>query len=66
MTIKLHVENTTIKCEKVFRSLYSVLNRKSKWNLSNKLVLYTTVIRPNITYESPVWNSCAKTHKIKL
>ena len=66
LTFKSHIENTVIKCEKVFRSLYSLLNRKSKLNIGNKILLYTTIIRPIITYASPVWNSCAKTHKMKL
>jgi len=35
--------------------LYPLINRKSKLNLRNKLLIYVTMIRPLITYASPAW-----------
>lgn len=66
LTYRYHIENTVIKCEKIFRALYCFLNRKSKLNIKNKLLLYTSLIRPIITYASQVWITCAKTHQKKL
>lgn len=45
------------KGQNVFRMLYSLLNRNSK------MANYKSVIRPIITYGSPIWSSRATTHK---
>lgn len=66
LTFKPHLEDTTSKALRCGRALFPLLNRKSKLNVRNKLLLYNMCIRPILTYACQVWGSCAKTHKKKL
>ena len=66
LTFKQHLLNAAEKALKCSRSLCCILNRKSHLNTKNKLILYKTCIRPILTYGSPIWISCAKTHKSKI
>lgn len=66
LLFKKHLENTCLKAIKCGRSLYPLLNRKSKLNIKNKLLLYKMCIRPILTYACPVWENCAKSHRKKL
>ncbi|GBM31657.1 putative RNA-directed DNA polymerase from transposon X-element [Araneus ventricosus] len=47
-------------------SYLDLLGRKSKLSLSNKLLLYKSLVRPVMSYASPVWGAAAKSHLIKL
>ena len=66
LTFKTHINKLSVKCENIFRTLYCFLNRKSKLNFKNKLLLYKALILPNITYASPVWSNGADCHKLTL
>ena len=46
--------------------MYPLINRKSKLSLKNKLAVYKQIIYPVIEYAVPVWECCARTHKLKL
>lgn len=60
----LHACDRAIKCG---RALYPLLNRKSKLNTKNKLLLYKMCIRPIMTYGCQIWAEiCAKTYLKKL
>uniref|UniRef100_A0A182FPZ5 Endo/exonuclease/phosphatase domain-containing protein n=1 Tax=Anopheles albimanus TaxID=7167 RepID=A0A182FPZ5_ANOAL len=63
LTFQKHIEDRLQKSEKMLRSLYGFINRKAKLNTRNKILIYTSIIRPVLTYASPVWTDCAATHK---
>lgn len=65
LTFKQHIDITVEKASKRIKMLYPLINRKSKLNFKNKLIVYKTILRPTVVYGSPVWGSCAKTHRIK-
>lgn len=66
LTYQTHVEHICGKVHKATRILYSMLNRKSKLNLANKILLYKVAIRPIITYACPIYHKMARTHFRKL
>lgn len=61
-----HVQSTAVKGLNCIRSLYPLLARRSKLSTINKLRIYKAIIRPIITYASPVWLGAASTHIKKL
>lgn len=66
LTFKEHIENSCIKAIKCGRALFPLLNRRSRLNLKNKLLLYKMCIRPIFLYACQIWSKCAKTHKKRL
>ncbi|GBN78163.1 hypothetical protein AVEN_8210-1 [Araneus ventricosus] len=46
--------------------MYPLIGRSSKLSLRNKLFLYKTILRPIMSYASPLWGAAAKTHTQKL
>lgn len=52
-----HVNKLRVKGAQALGCLSPILNRKSKLSANTKLRLYTTLIRPCITYSCPVWSS---------
>jgi hypothetical protein len=61
-----HIEYVLPKTERMFRIFYSLLNRKSKMNTKNKLVLYKVALRSILIYFCPSWTNCVLTHKKKI
>lgn len=57
-----HVSNVRIKGAKALGSLGLVMNRKSKLSPSTKLLMYTALVRPCLTYACPVWSSTCLTN----
>ena len=66
LLFRQHVDKTVTKCNILIRCLYPLINRKSKLSFKNKLAVYKQIIYPVIEYAVPVWECCAKTHKLKL
>lgn len=67
LTFKQHVFQAGDKALKCGRALFPLLNRKSKLNRKNKILLYRMCIRPIMTYGCQVWSTkCAKTYLKKL
>lgn len=66
LTYALHVNKTIEKTNKLIKALYPLIKRHSPLNTSNKLLIFKMVFQPILTYASPVWGNCAKTHKKKL
>lgn len=66
LTYKKHIDHAVDKAMKCFRALYPILNKKSKLNANNKIIIYKTVIRPILLYGSFVWGKAAKTHIKKM
>lgn len=66
LTFRDHINYVLEKSNVAIRTLYSMLNRKSRLQRDCKLLLYKVAIRPILTYASPVLNDVAHTHKRKL
>lgn len=63
LIFKKHILETCNKAVKCGRALYPLLNRKSKLNIKNKLLLYKMCIRPILSYGCQIWSSrVAKTN----
>lgn len=57
-----HIENACAKAIKTFRALWPLLNRRSTLNVKNKNLIYKSVIRPILSYGSPIWYKAANSH----
>lgn len=66
LLFKTHIEASLEKAQRVFRLLYSLLNRKSKLSNQHKLLIYKCIVRPVFMYGSPVWSNCANSHIKKV
>ncbi|GFX07203.1 RNA-directed DNA polymerase from mobile element jockey [Trichonephila clavipes] len=66
LTFKQHVTRIRGDFIKKAHTLFHLINRRSKLSRSNKLLIYTLLLRPIIVYASPVWGHVAKTHIQKL
>lgn len=66
LTFQEHITNTVNKANKCFRALYPLLAPKSQMSVPNKTLIFAQVIRPILSYGSPVWSSAALTHTHKL
>ena len=58
---KFQVEECRRKGFMALSALAPIYRRKSKLSSKNKLIMYKTLIRPLITYGSPVWSSISDT-----
>lgn len=61
-----HIGDIKRKTDNIIRKLYSLIKRNSQLSTKNKLLLYTTVTRPVITYGAPVWGCISPTSLGKL
>lgn len=66
LTFAKHVNYSIDKLDKTVRCLYSLINRRSKLAVKNKALIFKCVLRPLMTYGSPVWGKCAKSHRARL
>ncbi|GBM27872.1 RNA-directed DNA polymerase from mobile element jockey [Araneus ventricosus] len=66
LTFKNHITKVRNKFKAAKQKLYPLLGKHSKLSLDNKLLTYKSLLRPLITYASPVWGAAAKTHLSKL
>ncbi|GFV41087.1 RNA-directed DNA polymerase from mobile element jockey [Trichonephila clavipes] len=62
LTWKQHIIQTRDKFRRAQRSIFPLIGRNSELNLYNKLLLYTAVLRPILTYGSPVWGYAANSN----
>lgn len=62
---KPHIKMKQQELQIKFRSLYWLLGRNSELSLSNKIVLYKSVLRPIWTYGVQLWG-CAKKSNIDI
>lgn len=60
------VDKTVTRCSILLRSLFPLVNRRSRLSLKNKLAVFKSVVCPMIDYAQPVWGSCAKSHRDRL
>lgn len=61
LTFKKHLIETSKKGRGLLKQLYPLLNSNTM-NLTNKRLLYTSLIRPAITYGSPCWSIATRTN----
>lgn len=61
-----HINKSIGKTNGLIKSLYPLINRRSCLQLANKLLLFKCIFRPVLSYGSPVWRCCAKTHLKRL
>lgn len=66
MTLKDHFDYVLQKSQKALRMFYSLLCRRSKLSINNKLNFYKVGIRPIFSYACPVTSSAAATHIKRL
>lgn len=66
LIFRQQVDKTVTKCNTLLKLLYPLINRRSTLSLKNKLAVYKQIVLPVIEYGVPVWESCAKTHHLKL
>ncbi|GFT55653.1 probable RNA-directed DNA polymerase from transposon BS [Trichonephila clavipes] len=59
LTWKPHITYARDKFRRALKLIYPLINRNSNVYLYNKLLLYTAVLRPILTYASPVWGYAA-------
>lgn len=66
LTFRDHTLHVLRKSNTAVKTLYSLLNRKSKLMKDCKILLYKVAIRPIVTYAAPAINLMATFHKNKL
>ncbi|GFX28785.1 RNA-directed DNA polymerase from mobile element jockey [Trichonephila clavipes] len=66
LTYKKHIDYLSDKFWGRIHLAISLVGRNSPLSLENKVVLYKQVLRPIITYASPVWGAAAATHMKKI
>ncbi|KAG4068987.1 hypothetical protein HA402_005648 [Bradysia odoriphaga] len=60
------IESCRTKALNSFKALYPLLCRNSLLSTESKLTLYKCIIRPKMTYASPVWIGTSRTNHNKL
>lgn len=58
-----HVTSCLCKCDMLIKTLYPLINRRSRLDPNIKLLLYKTVFRPTVTYGFPAWSNCPRSHR---
>lgn len=61
-----HTTQLRLKGIKALGALGPILNKRSNLRSTTKLQIYSTLVRPCITYAAPVWSSTCKTNFYKL
>ncbi|GFV22508.1 RNA-directed DNA polymerase from mobile element jockey [Trichonephila clavipes] len=65
LTFKKHIDYLSEKFWGRISLAISLVGRRSPLSLENKVILYKQILRPVITYGSPVWGAAATTHMKK-
>ncbi|GFY00859.1 RNA-directed DNA polymerase from mobile element jockey [Trichonephila clavipes] len=62
LTFRQHITHVRNKFKNASRKLYSLICRKSKLNRRKKMLIYTLIFKPLLTYASPIWAHAARTN----
>ncbi|GFT15816.1 RNA-directed DNA polymerase from mobile element jockey [Trichonephila clavipes] len=62
LTFRQHITYVRNKFKNATRQLYSLICKKSKLNRHNKMLIYTLILKPLLTYASPIWAHAARTN----
>lgn len=60
LNFKKHISQIISKTKRIKAALYPLLNTKSKLNSFNKLTIYKSIIRSNLTHGAPTWITADK------
>lgn len=63
LSFKLHCQYANEKAQKYVQILYPLINRHSKLNIKNKLLIFKCIFKPMLLYAGPVWSNCADNNK---
>lgn len=66
LTIKQHIDYVIKRTNVAIHTLYPLINKNSKLDIKNKLLIYKVAIRPIFTYACPAFIGIAKTHIRRL
>lgn len=66
LSLQGHIKATLQKVDNAIRTLYPLLKKHNHLSIKNKKLLYTTVLRPIITYAAPIWYSTSTSAQIPL
>ncbi|GFW77537.1 RNA-directed DNA polymerase from mobile element jockey [Trichonephila clavipes] len=66
LTYKKHIDYLSDKFWGRIALAISLIGRSSPLSLENKVILYKQILRPTITYGSPVWGAAAPTHTKRI
>ncbi|GFT94468.1 RNA-directed DNA polymerase from mobile element jockey [Trichonephila clavipes] len=66
LTFKKHIDYLSEKFWGRISLAISLVGRRSPLSLENKVILYKQILRPVITFGSPVWGAAAATHMKKI
>lgn len=66
LTSKSHINKVIEKCNKLLKMLYPLINRNSKMNRNNKILIYKALVLTNILYGAPLFSNIATVHRKKL
>lgn len=61
-----HIQKSIQKAGGMLKTLFPLMKRNNALSVYNKLSLYRAMIRPILTYASPIFSNCAKTHFERL
>ncbi|GFU68215.1 RNA-directed DNA polymerase from mobile element jockey [Trichonephila clavipes] len=62
LTFRQHITEIRTKFKNVTHKYYSLICRKSNLSRRNKLLIYTLILKPLLTYAAPVWGHAARTN----
>ncbi|GFW31742.1 RNA-directed DNA polymerase from mobile element jockey [Trichonephila clavipes] len=62
LSFRQHITQIRNKFKNASRKLYPLIGRKSKLNRHNKMLIYTLILKPLLTYASPIWAHAARTN----
>lgn len=66
LSFQKHIDETCVKAMKSLRALWTLLHRRSFLNFKNKNLIFKCVLRPILSYASPVWYKAANSHLKKM
>lgn len=66
LIFRKHIESACNKATNSLRALRALLHRRSFLSHQNKNLLFKCVLRPILSYASPIWYKAAKCHLKKL
>lgn len=66
LTWNAHITRIVTLTSSRIRKLYPLVNRRSQIGLDCSMLLYTSLVRPLLTYAAPVWGTANKTHMHRL
>lgn len=61
-----HISQSLSKCDNLVRSLYALVNRRSRLQLRNKLLLFKCIFRAILAQAFPAWIHCAKSRRKRI